>query len=223
MDSAASLIDVEVLRRTIAISDDERRELSADLLPAERAQMAKFLRDADQRRFLVGRATLRRAAAKGVAPIDVPITVGPFGKLSVPGMDTNVSHSGDIVLVAVARGADVGIDVEHIDPKALPDRLDMFFSPREILEHLALPEDLRVASFFHIWTSKEAVIKAVATGLSLSLQAFDVAVDPREPPALLAARAPELARPMSLARIEVAPGHAAALAVCAPACSVVYA
>ncbi|CAN5756824.1 hypothetical protein BH11MYX2_BH11MYX2_03180 [soil metagenome] len=219
------MISVEVLRRTITISDAERRALLADLLPAELTAMKRFLREEDQRHFLVGRTTLRRVAARelGIAPTAVPITVGKFGKLSVPGAESNVSHSGDVVLVAVAHGAEIGIDVEREDAKHVESlRLDTFFSPREIREHLALPAPLRVASFFHIWTSKEAVIKAVATGLSLSLQAFDVAVDPREAPALLAVRAPELERPMSLARVEVPPGHVAALAVCARACRVVY-
>jgi len=222
---AGVTLDVEVLRRTIAISDAERRALATALSPDELAQMRTFLRDADQRRFLVGRATLRRAAARrlGIAAAAVPLARGAHGKPHVAGLASSVSHAGEVVLVAVATGAEVGIDVERVDETLVSSRLDDVFSPREIDAHLALPAALRLASFFHIWTSKEAIVKAIATGLSLSLQAFDVAVDPRAPPALLAVRDPALAGPLSLTAIEVLTGHVATLAVCAPTCRVAYA
>jgi phosphopantetheinyl transferase len=85
-----------------------------------------------------------------------------------------------------------------------------------------VPPELRVESFFHIWTTKEALIKAAATGLSLSLQSFDVSVDPRAPPALLAARCPELSTEICLAPLDVPAGYAGVLAVFAPACRIEY-
>jgi 4'-phosphopantetheinyl transferase len=221
-------VELEIRVCPIEISDEQRRTLSATLTADERARMASFYRDADARRFLVGRATLRRVLADhlAVAPLEVPLAFGPNGKPEIAGeLRVNVSHSGDVVLVALAHGVEIGVDVEHADERhASGTRLDAFFSPREIRDHLALPSELRLASFFHIWTSKEAIVKAVAAGLSIPLESFDVAVDPRRPPALLAARCPELAGiPISLAAIEVPAGHVAAAAALAERCSVRYA
>lgn len=196
-----------------------RAELVSLLTIAERARMQRFVHDADARRFLVGRGHLRRVlgAQLGVAPAAVELVQGPHGKLAVtPDLAFNVSHSGAVVLIAVGRGADLGVDVEQIvaPGHATAARLDIVFSPREIAAHGALPAALRLASFFHVWTSKEAILKAAGTGLALPLQAFDVAVDPREPPALQAARTPVLSeRSVTLRAVPVPAGYTAVLAV----------
>ncbi len=188
--------------------------------------MARFRRDADALRFLVGRTTLRTAIGEtlGIDPAAVELETGEYGKLAVAGAPhANVSHSGDIVIVALCADAEIGVDVEEkVAAHAQGTDLNAFFSPAEVRELVMYPPELRVDSFFHIWTTKEALIKAAATGLSLSLQSFDVSVDPRKPPALLAARCPELSTPLALASLDVPTGYAAVLAVFAPACRIEY-
>jgi 4'-phosphopantetheinyl transferase len=71
-----------------------------------------------------------------------------------------------------------------------------------------------LASFYAIWTRKEAFIKAVGLGLSLPLNAFDVAGDPSAAGRLLAVRhAGYRAESWSLSDVDVGPGHRAALAL----------
>jgi len=188
--------------------------------------MASFRRDADAQRFLVGRATLRIAIgeALGIDPVKVELVAGEYGKLAVAGAPhANVSHSGDVVIVALCAEAAIGVDVEEIvAAHAEASDLGTFFSPAEVRGLSMYPPERRIDSFFHIWTTKEALIKAAATGLSLSLQSFDVSVDPRTPPALLAARCPELSAEICLARLDVPAGYAGVLAVFAPACRIEY-
>lgn len=91
----------------------------------------------------------------------------------------NLSHSGQYALLAVGYQHPLGIDIESIN--ALTNCLEIaqrFFSVEEInqLERLAeTPQQLKDA-FFKIWTAKESLIKALGTGLSLSLTAFAVDV-----------------------------------------------
>ncbi len=218
-------VPVHVWVRSITALAPERAVLVECITPDERTRMSRFHRDVDAMRFLVGRATLRRevAARLGIEPLDVPLTFGPQGKPLIPGgPHINVTHSGDLIGLALCDAAPLGIDIEQAHRGPGRDGLDMFFSPAEIAAHLALPADVREASFFHIWTSKEALLKAAATGLSLSLQSFDVAVDPTQPPALIAARCEELAGDICLERLDVPAGYAATLAVFARACDVMY-
>ncbi|HLU66502.1 MAG TPA: 4'-phosphopantetheinyl transferase superfamily protein [Kofleriaceae bacterium] len=218
---------VEIRVRVLALAGEaaRREELLAAITPDEAARRLRFRREEDRARFLLGRATLRQEVGRalGLPPRDVPLAASESGKPVVAGgaLEVNVSHAGDVVLVALARGAAIGVDVEQLDPRYAGDP-GVPLSRRELGDLAALPPDLRLRGFFHAWTAKEAIVKAVGTGLGLPLDSFDVSVDPRRPPALLAARHPALAAPLSLAPIAVPAGHVAAAAAVAPACAVRY-
>ncbi len=69
-------------------------------------------------------------------------------------------------MLAVARGASLGIDVEIYDknvPLAVARR---FFSPVEAGALAALPADAQPRRFLRLWTLKEAYLKAIGTGLA---------------------------------------------------------
>ncbi len=84
--------------------------------------------------------------------------------------DASWSHSGEGLLMALARGLRVGIDLEvrRARPKAqvLARR---FFAPAEAAELDALPDDAREAAFVRLWCAKEAVLKAHGQGISFGL------------------------------------------------------
>jgi len=217
---------VQVWVKSIHAESRRRDSLRQLLTTTERERMSRFYRDPDALRFLVGRSTLRRevAALHGIAPVDVRLDVGEFGKLAVAGgPHVNVSHSGDIVIVALCDGAEIGVDVEEHDPSyATEANLSTFFSPAEIRAHDAYTGDARVASFFHIWTTKEALIKAASTGLSLPPQSSDGSGVPNQRPGPPPARCRELSGPIALEPLDVPPGYSAVLAAFAPGCEVVY-
>lgn len=94
-----------------------------------------------------------------------------------PPLYFNLSHSGELALLAVTRRAPIGVDIEHM--RALNDRdalVRRFFSHTEREAYASLPESDRHHCFYDIWTRKEAVIKANGVGLATPLDAFDVAV-----------------------------------------------
>lgn len=90
---------------------------------------------------------------------------------ALAGMDINWSHSGGRLLVACARGARIGVDVESTArrrPRAL-ELARRYFHPAEHDDLAALPEPARQAAFLRLWCAKEAVLKAHGVGLVFGL------------------------------------------------------
>lgn len=163
----------------------------SSLSAGERARARRFRAEADRHRFAASHAALRviLAGYLGCDPLALNFDLGPRGKPGLPGsgIEFNLSHSGDLAVVAVTRGRRVGVDVERLRPTFERDGIvARFFSPSERAEFAALPDGLHLDAFFRVWTCKEAYIKAIGTGLATELDSFSVAVDPRLPPALRA-------------------------------------
>lgn len=174
--------DVDLARRTL--SPDE----------VERAGRFHFERDA--RRYVAAHAGLRSILARytGLRPQDLSFQASQYGKpFLAPGipythaaLNFNLSHSGELGLVAVTLERRVGVDIEQVRPEFADGSIaQRFFSPGEVRALRALPPGEQTAAFFRCWTRKEAFVKARGEGLSLSLDSFDVAFAPNEPPALL--------------------------------------
>ena len=172
---------VHVWRLSLASCPDGARELlSAD--ERERADRFHFARDRD--RFVAARAGLRRVLAgyAGGAPGELAFGYASHGKpyLVGPGaaLAFNLSHAHEVALVAVTRGREVGVDVEHVRADVELERLARTtFSPAEQRALLALPPEERALAFFRGWTRKESYIKARGEGLSMPLDRFSVSLD----------------------------------------------
>ncbi|HVW47369.1 MAG TPA: 4'-phosphopantetheinyl transferase superfamily protein [Solirubrobacterales bacterium] len=80
----------------------------------------------------------------------------------------NLSHSGELALVALAPGGvDVGVDVERIKERRDLVRLAARWLPEEDAGAVAVaPDDAREAVFYAAWTRHEARVKCVGTGLA---------------------------------------------------------
>jgi 4'-phosphopantetheinyl transferase len=127
----------------------------------------------------------------------------------------NVSHSGDLALIAFCARHPIGIDIEKVreavDTGSLAER---FFSMRERESLKSLPEHLRTAGFFACWTRKEAFLKSTGVGLSFPLSDFSVTTNPDADGRVeeIKGRA-EAGDQWFLADLAVADGYRAALAV----------
>lgn len=91
----------------------------------------------------------------------------------------NWSHSGDAALIAVARGCAPGIDIEQLRPRprAMP-LAERFFHAEEIAALKALDSSDQEQAFLQLWTSKEAVLKAMGRGIAFGLDRLRLAVPP---------------------------------------------
>jgi 4'-phosphopantetheinyl transferase len=196
------------------------RTLSAD----ERVRAERFCFPRDREHFIAARGALR--AILGVylnrAPECVSFCYNSHGKPALmlesgeEPIRFNISHSHGAAIFAIARGREVGVDLECIRSNLEVEQIaERFFSRHEIAALRALPVALREYAFFLCWTRKEAYIKARGEGLSLPLDQFDVSLVPGEPAALLRTRPdPDEALRWSLKELTlVSPGYAGALAV----------
>jgi 4'-phosphopantetheinyl transferase len=188
----------------------------------ERARADRFYFQRDREHFVVAHGMLRAVLGLylNTPPQCLSFVYSPYGK---PALDSesgadairfNLSHSDGVALCAVARGREIGIDVERIRSLDVEQIAAQFFSQREIATLETLPLDLRRHAFFLCWTRKEAYIKAKGEGLSIPLDEFDVSLIPGEPPALLCSkREPDDSMRWFLREPSPIPGYAAATAV----------
>ena len=167
---------------------DARQDVDLSVLCNEEKQRAgKFVQPLHQSRYAVGRATLRHILARytGIAAARLAFDYGPNGKPSLPGeVFFNLSHSENTAALAVTRGRDLGLDIQHYRPVET-DLAERFFSLSERKELAAIGAESFADGFFRCWTRKEAVLKAHGEGLSVDLDSFDVTLTPDAPPKLL--------------------------------------
>ena len=98
---------------------------------------------------------------------------GPRGKPYLAGetLGFNLSHSKEGLVLAVAQGTTLGVDLEYLRPRSNLDGLiARCFSEEERRDFEGLIGDERRHRFHRGWTLKEAYVKAVAQGLSLGLE-----------------------------------------------------
>jgi 4'-phosphopantetheinyl transferase len=185
--------EVHVWLARLRQPESAQRELWLSLSADERARAGRFHFRDDMEHFVVARGTLRHLLARytGVAPHQIRFSYNGYGKPAMDGetgspLRFNASHSNALALYAVARGREVGIDIEFVrEDFAGFEIAERFFSPREVSALRALPEGERVDAFFDCWVRKEAYIKARGEGLSHPLHTFTVSLTPGEPAALL--------------------------------------
>jgi len=166
------------------------REFDPVLSDDERRRAMRFHHDVDRRRFVITRASLRHllGAALEAAPRTISIDTTGYGRPVLAGrhatsnIQFNVSHSGDLAVIAITHDRRIGVDVEVL--RSLPDMNDLVdqnFSPREREEYAQLPLHMQQRGFFNCWTRKEALVKAWGCGLHYPLDQFDVSLTPGKP------------------------------------------
>jgi 4'-phosphopantetheinyl transferase len=152
----------------------------------ERQRAAQFHFEAPRRRFVFARAALRALLGKysGTPAEAIEFARRAHGKPRLGrkhnhnDLRFNVAHSGDLALVAVASGCEVGVDVEQLRTVGhLSQIARRYFHPAERDAILAAPPSARDAAFLRCWTLKEAVLKAVGSGITGSLAGFCVPLD----------------------------------------------
>jgi 4'-phosphopantetheinyl transferase len=164
--------------------------LESTLSQEEKARADRFHFVNDRNRFVVARGLLRELLGRYLhrAAAGLEFSYGLHGKpfLSERNASSqlcfNLSHSSNLVVYAIARERNLGIDVEHIRPESAgEDIARRYFSAPELVDLLTLPPEAKVEGFFHCWTRKEAYLKATGMGLQIPLDRFAVSLLPGQP------------------------------------------
>jgi 4'-phosphopantetheinyl transferase len=179
------IIDWPVLERPPRLGSGEvhlwRLELDGDTPPSgiallisdrERARARAITNPAARRTYERARAAKRRLLGDylGTDPGHLRLDAGPRGKpfIAAPATDVrfNLTHSGELALLAVTRGSEIGLDVEQVRTRKGLERIARRMFDSALAESLAgLGEPERTRGFHVLWTRLEAGVKARGGGL----------------------------------------------------------
>jgi 4'-phosphopantetheinyl transferase len=115
-------------------------------------------------------------------PSAVPLETPPHGKPQLAAsansdLRFNLAHSGQLAVVAVTRGGEIGVDVERVRPvEHWPEISSRYFHAEEAAL-LGAEAHETPATFFRCWTRKEAVLKAIGVGIIFPLDLFRVPLE----------------------------------------------
>ena len=189
------------------------------------ARIDRLHQPLDRLRSLLGRLLLRHGLMLLGADLGAgaSLVAGPYGKprLQHGGPEFNLSHAGRRVVCALSRAA-VGIDVEQLRPCDL-QLAWRYFHRRECEVLARQPVHAQADYFFHLWTAKEAYIKALGLGFQRDMASFCVVDgqgaivldDPQQPPQYSA-------RPLQLTHLVLDPAYRLALCRTEPAVAVTH-
>ncbi len=202
----------------LEVSRQRLARYEAVLSPDEWDRVRRIRDPEAARRFVVRRGVLRHLLARylGVSPQTIPFRQGPQGKPTLGGVwaQTSVhfslSDSGELAVYAFTGGHPLGVDLERIRPVARGSALaERHFSPLEQAWFRAQPPERRDEAFLRCWTCKEALVKAVGSGLTVPLGEITVA-HWEEPPWVTW---PSQERRWRIQLLQSPPGYLAALAI----------
>ena len=214
---------VQLYLASLAVAADDLARLQGYLGVEELRRGARLLDKERRDRFVAGRGILRETLAGylGEDPGSIRISEGEFGKphlsdhLGIDAISFNLSHAGDLLLMAFATGCEIGVDLEKLKCD-LPFRsmAERYFSRREQEDLFSLPPMEQLPAFYRCWTRKEAYLKGTGSGFSQPSNGFDVSLLPDHRAALLAHRHfPDETARWSIQDIVMPMGYCAALAI----------
>ena len=156
---------------------DGGQHLEPLLSAPERDRWRAYVQLDDRLRFLTAAVLLRRAVAGSASVAAEQLRVDrscrrcgeQHGKPRLPdhpALDVSVAHTGEHVVVALARGPRIGVDVERIRDIDVDELARATFAPAEADDLAALPAAERTAAFFALWTRKESIVKALGVGIT---------------------------------------------------------
>lgn len=163
-----------------SLNNEDQISLS-ELDSEERERAQRYYFPHHRRRFILAHMAMRRILATYLKrdPASLVFQSNEYGKPrleDLSNIEFNLSHSGDLALLAVGCSYPMGVDLECFKERAFAGIASTAFSSQEYLGLLKTPPSLKPLTFFHIWAQKEAFIKACGLGLAYPTQTFGVSI-----------------------------------------------
>ena len=221
-----ALADHEVHVWKVDLDSEVSRLAASGLLSEDEVDRAtRFHFEQHRNRFVCCRGIVRMilSAYLHCAARDIHFEYGPNGKPLVDGLYFNVAHSNGLALVAVSISHEIGVDVETVRwLNDFDELVSRFFCRRESQLFARVPNKLKPAAFFNLWTRKEALLKATGEGIAYSLNRVDVTFLPDEPPCVLSMPGDDSWQDWRIKEITPAAGCVGALAVKDPSAQLTF-
>lgn len=122
----------------------------------------------DQNRFAFSRVLLYQVLA-GIGSSSNRLSFSRYGKpfLGDQAFEFNLSHSGNIILLALASNISVGVDVEKIVADNDFESFLQIFHLNELSHFRSIATQKNYTELMKFWTHKEAITKALGLGFQL--------------------------------------------------------
>lgn len=158
------------IRKSADLMDPLEDPEILSVLPEERREKIRKYRAAEDRKrgYCAGLMIEEHLRAHGKSAGEIRYSEN--GRPCIDGLDFNVSHSGEYVIMALSDSP-VGCDIERIR-QGRDSVAKRFFSPSE-LEWMQASED-PVLLFFRIWTARESYAKFTGEGICLDFRQYEV-------------------------------------------------
>jgi 4'-phosphopantetheinyl transferase len=141
----------------------------------ERGRAARFIRQPDQRQFVLAHGGLRAVLGRytGLDPSALLFQLSQTGKPALLNghatqspLRFNLSHSHGRMLIAITGEREIGVDLEQIHDKAEVAKLaKRFYAPAEYERVMGLSGSEQTQQFYRYWVAKEAFLKGQGVGL----------------------------------------------------------
>jgi 4'-phosphopantetheinyl transferase len=199
------------------------QELAQLLSEDERLRLRRFRFEKDQHAFAIRRGLSRKILGDylNTDPNQIQFFYGDHGKpelINTSGnanIHFNLSHSGSFILFALTLYQRIGVDIEYIhDVPEINQIAEIILSEIEYHIFQTLPEEDKKEAFFHYWTCKEAITKAIGIGLSQPPNSITTSISPGKPARLIRFKGDKkVASSWLIQSLYLDPDYAAAIAV----------
>ncbi|MDB6028677.1 MAG: 4-phosphopantetheinyl transferase, HetI [Verrucomicrobiales bacterium] len=146
-------------------------ELHSLLSEEERQRAARFHFEKDRLRFITARGILRIILASYLNETPQALSFG-YGRNGKPDLvqaselKFNLSHADDVVLFALTKNREIGVDVEKVqDYPDIDSVAKRFFLPGEINDLERFSGEGKLKEFYRYWTRGEALLKWSGEGI----------------------------------------------------------
>lgn len=176
--------EVHVWSTDLNITKEQENEKLVVLSPDEIARANRFHFAIHRSRFIAARSVLRELLSiylkMPAQAIQFAYTTHgkPFLLLDNQSLlQFNLAHSNEVAVYAFTLNHPIGIDIEKIQNQYTPAVAKRYFTLQENEALMHLPNEKRASCFYSIWAKKEALIKALGKGLSITLSSFSVGLE----------------------------------------------
>lgn len=147
----------------------------------EKQNTNSFKMDYHRKHYMLSHVILRLLLSQytGINPELIRILKNKHGKpyIKFYKLKFNISHSKNKLAIAISS-SEVGIDIEYVNPNFdIYEIIDITLSEAEKLNIKNLAFKLQKKQFYKYWTKKEALLKAVGTGVNIDLTQLEMLSD----------------------------------------------
>jgi 4'-phosphopantetheinyl transferase len=138
----------------------------------------KIKKDADKR--MLARSFLYEYLLEQFYMHDFELGYNEYKKpflTAYPGINFSFSYAGDYVLVGLSQNKKIGVDIEYVHPNLMLDEISReIMCPAEWQQYKSLAKNTMEQRmyFYHLFSAKEAIIKAFGTGLYFDVGSLQV-------------------------------------------------